>query len=216
MPPQFDHRWSPHALNETPTTSALIVESSEAVTWTLPLVAVTVLAFLMLASTTPLIVLTEAAPAPASAPVVPVLVAPAKAPPIDSAAMLAVEEASTVISPAASTIEFSMYAFTLCPAPISLSDTETPADRAPALSIARTGRRDGHAAGIGADARLVLRLHHHRAGIDPFAAGAVFDVSLHGIADDVSAPAPAPASAPLVPCALLPDTAPPMARASIV
>src|SRR5260221_1220611 len=77
--------------------------------------------------------LTDPAPARASAPLGPLPVDPERAaePPMVSASMLAVESALRLTSPAAFTVEFSMVALTDCPAPLPISLSATDAPTAP-------------------------------------------------------------------------------------
>src|SRR5260221_356903 len=117
----------------TPPASALMVESSVALSSTSPLPVAVTVPPLMPASMVTWMLLTDPAPAPASAPLSPLPLEPEPAaePPMVSASMVAVELALRLTSPAAFTVEFSMVALTNCPAPLPISLSATDAPTAP-------------------------------------------------------------------------------------
>src|SRR5260221_968754 len=126
--------WGPAAIDlATARASALMVESSVALTSTSPLPVAVTVPPLMPASMLTWMLLTDPAPAPASAPLSPLPLEPEPAaePPMVSASMLAVESALRLTSPAAFTVEFSMVALTDCPAPLPISLSATDAPTAP-------------------------------------------------------------------------------------
>src|SRR5258706_7185984 len=117
----------------TPPASALMVESSVALSSTSPLPVAVTVPPLMPASMLTWMLLTDPAPAPASAPLSPLPLEPEPAaePPMVSASMVAVELALRLTSPAAFTVEVSMVALTDCPAPLPISLSATDAPTAP-------------------------------------------------------------------------------------
>src|SRR5258706_3909090 len=117
----------------TPPASALMVEWSVALSSTSPLPVAVTVPPLMPASMVTWMLLTDPAPAPASAPLSPLPLEPEPAaePPMVSASMVAVELALRLTSPAAFTVEFSMVALTNCPAPLPISLSATDAPTAP-------------------------------------------------------------------------------------